>query len=122
MIDGWKEQTHDLTEKEKYMLPSMVYILVFAVGRDNAIKADGIRDRMQKEGYSVSPPRIRKLINYIRVKGMVELLVASSKGYYVATDLGDTDRFITSLQQRIDAIEGVKNAIVEQRNKKYAKN
>jgi hypothetical protein len=62
----------------------------------------------------ITGARLRKLINYIRRKDMIPCLVASSKGYYIATDNEDMRRFVTSLQQREDAIRAVRIAMERQ--------
>ena len=61
-------------------------------------------------GYKVSEARIRKLIHYIRVNRLVKNIIATSKGYYIATTEEEIKSFVESLQQRINSIEEVKNS------------
>ena len=101
-ITNFEEITYDLTENEL----ALVNILVAGFKRraiDNPIKAPEIVDSMQKKGYDISEPRLRKLCNYIRSKGIIPL-IATSKGYYISYDSVDINKQIKSLRERAAAI------------------
>ena len=73
---------------------------------------------LENSGYVVGgSARIRKLINHIRVNGLVECLMATSNGYYITEDPWEMKRYIESLQGREDAICAVKEAMREQLNR-----
>ena len=54
--------------------------------------------------------RIRKVINHIRIKGLVQNLVANSKGYYIETDVQSIENYKQSLRDRIASIQAVLNS------------
>lgn len=114
MIEGFEKYTYELTDQEKEILPGMVEGLKRKIGSNNAITNKSICDAYKKIGKKIDPPRVRKLIHYIRINGLVPRLVASSKGYYVANNKEDLNRYITSLEQREAAIKSIrKNAQIQ---------
>ena len=55
--------------------------------------------RLQQEskppfGVKVDGPRIRKIINHIRLNGLVPGLMATSEGYYIATTPEELDEYM----------------------------
>ena len=60
---------------------------------------------------------IRAVINHMRVCGIVPCLVANSRGYYVAVDAGDVERYVLSLRKRAAAMEEVAAALERQGSK-----
>lgn len=115
MINGFYEETKPLTEyEEKTLLPVMVKCLQRHIGIEAAISNRAMCEALEGKGYSTSETRIRKVINYIRVNGLVDCLVACSKGYYVASTRAEVQAHISSLQGREEAIKAVRNALEEQ--------
>lgn len=111
MIKGFSEQTHELTDDEKNIIvPKMVRGLQTKIGKANTITNSKMIDGLIKSGHSVTAPRIRKMIRYIRMTGLVPRLVATSKGYYVSNDDKELTEYIDSLLQRADSI----NQLAEQ--------
>lgn len=111
MIKGFEEQTHDLTDYEKKeLLPRVVEGIKKRVGERNVISSKEIISVLQSEGYKINGPRLRKLINYIRVNRIVRRLMATSKGYYIELDDNRYADYLKSLEQRIEAISAVYKA------------
>lgn len=106
MITSFEDQTHELTEYEyNVLLPLMVAGFQRKIGVDNCITNPEICRALKEKGYEVTEPRIRKLVFYIRFNNLVPKLIASSKGYWVATNKHEIDTWVLSLQGRISALE-----------------
>jgi hypothetical protein len=116
MINGFEEQTEELSEYElKELLPILLKYLPRKLGKANAITGAAIRKGIEvNRGHVISGARLRKLINHIRKNDLIPCLIASSKGYYVATDNTDVSRFIESLNQRETAIRNVRLSMQRQ--------
>lgn len=115
MLDGFEKETAPLTEyEETTLLPVMVRCLSLKRGAKNAVKNGFICSRLKDAGYSVNEARIRKLINHIRVHGLVPRLIATGAGYYVSDDQEELERYIASLRGRENAIRSVREAILSQ--------
>jgi hypothetical protein len=113
MINGFAQQTHELTDIEiNRMLPGMVKRLKTKIGKNNAVTNNEIVAAFKSIGVKTGGPRIRKIINYIRMQGLVPNLIATSSGYYVASDRAELEDYIESLEQRISSITDVKNQMV----------
>jgi len=120
MIVGFEEITEPLTEYEQTMLlPVFVRCLATKVGRDNAITNAKMIERMKLAGYKVDGIRVRKIINHIRDYALVPCLVATSKGYYVATTDFELAEYEESLKGRIQAISSILDSIHLQRKQKF---
>lgn len=105
MVENFEAITYELTDAEKAILPVMVTGFL-NYRKDNPIKEPQIvanfNDR--NPGHRLTPVRLRKLVNYIRVNGILPL-IATSKGYYVSYDKAEIRSQITSLEQRAASIE-----------------
>lgn len=116
MVDCFERETAPLTEyEEQTLLPIMVKCLNKHRGKERAISNRKMMEGLENSGYVVGgSARIRKLINHIRVNGLVECLMATSNGYYITDDPWEMKRYIESLQGREDAICAVRKAMKEQ--------
>ena len=112
----FEPETTKLTEYELKLVPIVVNILKSRLGRENAITNNNLVNRMSKLGFSsVTPERMRKLINHIRLYDLLsECLVASSKGYYISNDEKEISDYIDSLRGREEAIRAVRLALEAQ--------
>lgn len=121
MITNFEELTEELTDHEKgVLLPIMVRGLKTKIGIENIISQQEACQKIEAStGHKISGVRWRKLINVIRRAGLVKNLVSTSKGYYIATEKMEAWKNIQSLQDRIDAIEAVKVALIEQATEKF---
>ena len=115
MITGFDKETAPLTEyEERTLLPVMVRSLAVKRGRASAVTSAYICDKLRAKGYDINGARVRKLINHIRVKGLVPRLIATSDGYYIATDNREMAGYIDSLKGREQAIRAVREAMERQ--------
>ena len=111
----FEPETTKLTEYELKLVPIVVNILKSRLGRENAITNKNLVNRMSKLGFSsITPERMRKLINHIRIYDLLDCLVASSKGYYISNDEKEISDYIDSLRGREEAIRAVRLALEAQ--------
>lgn len=122
MIEGFEKQTHDLNEYELEILPNIVRGLKTKIGEKSAVTNSYICKKFKENGKKLTPARFRKIVNHIRIHGLVFNLVATSKGYHVATSQSECERFIESLDQRINAITKVRDAMFYQMNQTIKEN
>lgn len=117
MIEGFEEQTKPLSDYEKKMVPGFVTAFSTRIGKENAISSEQIISGVKKTwGIDINGARVRKIVNHIRINGLVKRLVASSKGYYIENDDKELIKYLHSLAQRKSAIEGVLLALNKQLN------
>lgn len=115
MLNGFDQQTEPLTDYERdILLPIIAKGLSMRVGAKRAVRNKEIVSAMRNAGYELSDARLRKIINHIRCCGYVKCLVATSKGYYVATSPDELQDYITSLCGREGAIRTVREAMEQQ--------
>lgn len=118
MITGFSVQTEPLTDYERdTVLPAICSILKNRKGCRSAITSK--RMIILLDGYKISEPRIRKIINYIRNNDMVPCLIANSDGYYVAQSNEEMLTYEDSLLGREEAIRAVRLAMERQRKYVY---
>ena len=114
----FEPETSKLSEYEKdELMPVMVKCLQNKVGKENAVTNCYMVEKMQEHGYKISETRVRKIINYIRIHGLIEHLMASNKGYYITEDKNEMSNYIQSLIGREEAIHEVREAMENQMEK-----
>ena len=104
MIINWEKYTHEMTNKEKLMVPRVIQGIVKRIGKKNAITNARICQQLTKEGHKVSGPRLRKIFNFIRSEAIVKNIVATSDGYFIATTQEEINDYIESIYARSNAI------------------
>lgn len=115
MLEGFYKETKELSDYEsEVLLPVMQKSLSRHIGESKAVKNCQMCEALEEKGYKVSEARIRKLINHIRVNGLVDCLVATSKGYFVAESISEVKSHISSLKGREEAIRAVRLALENQ--------
>lgn len=115
MIQGFKVQTEPLNDYERdTLLPVICRGLRTKIGEARAITNTAITKAMKGAGYQLNEARVRKIINHIRTNGLIKWLIATSKGYYIATSREDVEQYIESLRGREDAIRAVRESMEEQ--------
>lgn len=104
MITNFEEITSELTDAEKIVLPILINGLK-KFYKDKPIKAPIIVAKIN-EAYKVdlTEPRLRKLINHIRVNSLLPI-IATSNGYFVSTDRQEIEKQIRSLEERARSIQ-----------------
>lgn len=120
MIQGFDEQTAPLTDEEKRAIPLMVSCLKTKVGKAMTVTNKKITSGMVMYGYKLTEPRVRKIINHIRLNDLVPCLIATSNGYYVADTEEEVKNYEESLKGRISAQQEVLKAIHRQGMQKFA--
>ena len=118
MIHGFEDQTHELTDYErKELLPLFINGLGNKIGSKKAITnkqmISALRQRRDSrdQPIKITDSRVRKLINHIRTNGLIEGLIANSKGYYITNDPVELQKYLDSLQARANEIERVKESL-----------
>lgn len=114
----FEPETSKLSEYEMdELMPVIVKCLQNKVGKENAVSNRFMVEKMQEHGYDISEVRVRKIINYIRIHGLIEHLMASNKGYYITEDKNEMSNYIQSLIGREEAIHEVREAMENQMEK-----
>jgi len=114
MINNFEDFTEELTPDELKLVAPLMNGLRTKT-KENTIKAPEIVKAMnvfaQKNGLiKITEPRLRKLVNHIRVKGIMPI-IATSQGYYVSYDKQDILDQIHSLNQRANSILNSANGL-----------
>jgi hypothetical protein len=118
MIRNFETQTEPLTLEERELLPKFIRGLRTKIGKSNAITNKQIRTAFaEKENTKISDTRVRKIINHIRITGLVPYLCATSNGYYVAETHEEIYDYLKSLHERIAAQMKVYNVLHDQMQK-----
>lgn len=112
MVNNFENQTHELTDYEsKVLLPYIVKVLETKIGSKNQITSTELIKQMKLGSFKIDPARFRKIINHIRINNVINNLVATGNGYHRATTESECRRFIESLDQRINSIIVVRDAM-----------
>ena len=119
MINGFDIETAPLSDYEKeQILPAIKAILNGHIGPRAAITNKQIVALLSPT-YKVTDSRVRKVINHIRNNDLIPCLLATSDGYFVATDEAEVTAYEESLLGREMAIKAVRVAIARQKEIKY---
>ena len=109
MLQGFEQYTHTLTKYEEgVILPLLVSGLKTKRGKEKAVTNKVICETLKAKGYKLTAPRVRKIIAFIRLHGLVINLISTSKGYYIATKPHELEDYINTLKQREDAIRAIR--------------
>ena len=110
MLTGFEKLTKELNEDELNKVDTIVKGLGARIGKNNAITSSRICDKM-----NLTAVRLRKIIHFIRINGLLFGLCSNSKGYYMASNLREFEECIISLKQRIRSQVDVLNELEKQR-------
>lgn len=120
MIKNFEHETQPLTEYEEgTLLPLFIAGLKTKVGKERSVTNAEIVKALKSQGYKIDGARVRKIINHVRIKGLVQGLIATSEGYYIATSAKDLAEYEESLKGREDAIRAVRLSISHQRRQMF---
>ncbi len=115
MLNGFEKQTEPLNDYESnVLLPIIIHGLKVKIGEKNAITNKKITVVLKNKGYDLNEARVRKIINHIRNNALVKRLIATSKGYYIATDINELGDYIDSLRGRESAIAAMRVSMEKQ--------
>ena len=120
MLTNFENYTSELSPEERKVVPILVNGLKKLIGKNNAWSNKRISHTIaERYNIKLSSPRLRKIIQYIRVKDLVPCLIATSSGYYVAATQQEVQDYIKSLEERINSISLTKLSIERQFHNKY---
>jgi len=109
MLTGFEKLTKELNDDELNKVDTIVKGLGARIGKNNAITSSRICDKM-----NLTAVRLRKIIHFIRINGLLFGLCSNSKGYYMASNLQEFEECIISLKQRIRSQVDVLNELEKQ--------
>ena len=123
MVTNFEFETAPLNEEEEKMAILMEEAFNSRKpGKEFAIRNVDIADALSTRGFKApSEPRVRKIINHLRIHNKVPCLAATSSGYFVAETAEESASFIKSLKERRDAIDHVLQEMAKQHRKKFPK-
>lgn len=108
MKTNFEEITEGLSHEETtVILPKVIELVKWRKGKENAVSNKKLVNLLTAMGHNTNEARIRKMINQIRLKGLVKNLLASSKGYYVSNDPNEIKKYVESLRERASAINAI---------------
>lgn len=118
MIQGFEKITADLNEHEQNtVVPLIAKGLSLRHGAARAISNKQIVAALRRNcNIKVTEARVRKIINYIRNHDIVKGIIATSRGYYIATTEQELLDYEESLLGRENAIREVRLSMQRQRN------
>jgi hypothetical protein len=126
MIETFEKWTAPLGEAEQVMANFVSqWFLSRPKGAKYAIRNEDISAALSQHGLSdngkpgVHAARIRKIINHIRIHGRVPGLVATGTGYFVASTALESEKYLNSLKQRVDAITRIYEAMRSQHDQLF---
>ena len=116
MLKGFEEYTRPLTENElRHEVRLLAKEMTAHRGEDRAMSNGAIRDWLARNyGLRVSDTKVRAFINAIRTNGWCRHLIASSRGYYVATSVQEVEDYCRSLRGRENAIKAVRLSLQDE--------
>lgn len=124
MLTLFTNITEELTELEKNTLVPMLVDTLKLTHERNRIKGKDLCGWFKASGHQVTEPRIRKMVNYIRVTSAMgnNVLIGASNGYFITRDLHLVDDQIESIQGRIDSMQAVIDSLKAQKESIYHQN
>lgn len=120
MITNFEHLTGKLTDVERdHWLPLIIRGLSLKVGKHTAISNKEMRKKLNQNHLTgdikpISDVRLRKIINFIRINGLIPCLLSNSNGYYVSNDYMEIESYMASLEERAQSIMAVKHSLFKQ--------
>lgn len=112
---NFEEITHELTpDEELKIVPIIVKRFKSNQGKEKIVTNKKMIEGIQKVcGFKTSEPRIRKMIQFIRDKNLLNDLeiLATSQGYYSTDDNNEIVTWIKSMNNRINSMIETKESI-----------
>lgn len=122
MIVGFEQYTQDVTNDEIGIINIISLALNRRIGKGNAITNENMRIAIYNHsGDSISDPKMRKYIQYIRAYNLVSMLCGGSKGYWVAKDKEEWIKYREGFRSRVNSmrftlacmdIDGINNNVL----------
>lgn len=115
-------QLKPLTNDEKNILLPKIIMLLKKTNKTNTMYAEDfisiVRNNSEEWGYksNFSQSRLRKLINHIRLNGILPV-ISGKHGYYISHEKEEIHAMIKSLEERAESIlsgaKGLKNYLLD---------
>lgn len=122
MKNELKKRTQPLNNYEQnVLLPILMKGLKMKRGMMNAVTNKQIIHGLRAHGLRTNEKNLCKLINYIRINDLVAGLMASSTGYYIASNEQELIKYENSLLNREVKIRKVRMSIKRQRRAMFSK-
>jgi len=101
MITNFESITVELTEDEQKMVDVVVSRFKQKPGRQNLVTNHQILTGLNNAfGLNLSEPRIRKIIQFIRINNILPGLIGVSRGYYYTENIDEIESWIQSMEER----------------------
>ena len=111
-----KKETRSLTDYDhNVLLPVLLKGLKLKKGKINAVTGKQILQGLQGQGLKLNERDVFMLINHIRTNDLVAGLMATSSGYYIASNEQDFMNYEDTLLSREKSIRKVRLSIMRQR-------
>jgi len=97
-----------LSREELKCIPFVVTIIkTQSKGKEKPISNNQIATFLSEMGFKMfyanePSPRIRKMISHIRINGLIPLLCANSKGYFITKNIVEFDAYLDTFKKRVD--------------------
>lgn len=110
-MKNFEEITHELNDAEKWTAELLVLFFKERPGKKNTFRNDDLRAYLERaHGEIHTAPRIRKIVQYIRLKGLLNGLIATSSGYWLSNDPEELKSWIESMKERESAVRQSRQA------------
>lgn len=84
-----------------------------------SMSALSIAEAIRRQGHPASTRQVRRVINHIRVHGIIPCVASSPKGFFVASNESEISECIGTLESLADAIQEVIEALRGQMYNKF---
>ena len=116
MITGFEEFTEDIKASEMPTIRMIEKGLNARIGTQNAITNKVIRARLlETQDVKICGSKMRKYIQFIRVKKMVKHLCSNSKGYYRAKTKEEWTTYREGYRSRVKSMKYTLESMDEER-------
>ena len=110
-MKNFEEITHEITDEEKQIAEDLCQILKKKTGKNNALTNKDLRLHLEVSfNKHVTGPRLRKVIQFIRLNGLLNGLIATSSGYWITEDPEELNSWIESMKERENAVRASRQA------------
>jgi len=117
MITNFDDYTIELNQDELKIVPIIVDRFTKWKGSKYIVTNPQIVSGLERNfKIKITEPRIRKIIQYIRIENLVPGLIATSKGYYTTDDINELEQWIETMKQRENAIRESRTSIEQYLN------
>lgn len=110
--------TKRMNDYERDVLVPLVCDLLMQAG-GLPLSSMRIAEAIRRTGHVASTRQVRRVINHIRVHGLIPCVASSPKGFFVASNESEISECIGTLESLADAIQEVIEALRAQMYNKF---